>query len=208
MELILAAISIFAAYAVWHYMWIPTATDHLRDQLFDLRDEVRAEFVSRGIPLHNPAYEALRSLLNQYLRYTEKVNIGRFISEVAVANQQRDLFRRLKDRIEEPFKTEPPELMEYIQHVRQRAMIHMYCMMAKTSVLLISLILVAMICTWAVDFINAIRNTLPSIPSLKKAMNAVPVVAIFATLLVRTGIARETWDASEIEEYAYSQQRN
>lgn len=123
MELILLGINILLLMVVWHYMVKKTLLDNTRDQLFDLRDEIRREYLSRGWGIDNDVYGNLRGLINAYLRHTESYTVWRLVAfhvELG-ADSKAALREHMNARIESNFKTVDEEQRKYIANVRARA---------------------------------------------------------------------------------------
>ena len=53
----------------------PSIQDAFKDQLFDVRDNLRYHFAERG-QIGTPAYEELRDTLNGYIRFVEVANFA------------------------------------------------------------------------------------------------------------------------------------
>lgn len=66
------ALSLLVFLAAWTF-WVKTSLDDCRDQLFDLREEIRAYFQDRD-QLSSALYADTRNLLNAMIRYTEQVS--------------------------------------------------------------------------------------------------------------------------------------
>lgn len=114
-------INIILLISVWHFMLKKTILDYYRDQLFDLRDEVRGYYIKNGISLDSPSYRNLRDLLNAQLRFTERITFIKFIFLEVEVNNNKGLQKYLKDVFDLKFKTDDAELNAFITQVRGRS---------------------------------------------------------------------------------------
>lgn len=136
--------------AVWNLMLKKSILDHYRDQLFDLRSEVREFFAQNNIPLDSITYKNLRDLLNGHLRFTETITFLKFIVlEVEVQNNK-ELQAYLKAEIEKHFNAEDPAIKEFIGQIRDRAKIVLLNHMINSSgaALLIVFVLSPAVIAW------------------------------------------------------------
>lgn len=101
-------------------LWRKTLVDYYRDQLFDLREEMREHFIKEGFDLTHPAYQRLRILLNQNILFLEAVNFFSFFGLHIVTRH-----RFKKDDAEsfdKLFQSDNPILNEYTSRVRHQAL--------------------------------------------------------------------------------------
>lgn len=68
------ALSILTLYLAW-LGWKTLALDNCRDQLFDIRQQLRQHFLERGEQLDHPVYQSLRDMLNSHIRFTEDFSL-------------------------------------------------------------------------------------------------------------------------------------
>ncbi len=66
------ALSLLVLLGAWA-CWVKVSLDDCRDQLFDLREEMRSYFLERDL-LSSALYAETRNLLNAMIRYTEQVS--------------------------------------------------------------------------------------------------------------------------------------
>ena len=99
-------------------LWKKTLVDHYRDQLFDLREEMRGHFIKEGFGLTHPIYQRLRILLNRNILFLEKVN---FFTFLGFRLATRNLFKEDVEHFDQLFHSENPSLNEYTRDVRHRA---------------------------------------------------------------------------------------
>lgn len=120
-NVIFFGINVILLIVVWNFMLKKSILDHYRDQLFDLREEVREFFIKNEIPLDSPAYKNLRDLFNAHLRFTEKITFMRFIFLEVKIQENKELQLFLKAEIEKQFDTTNPKLKEFIPQIRGKA---------------------------------------------------------------------------------------
>lgn len=122
MQLFISALSMLLIIAAWIFMIKKTVIDHHRDALFDMRDSLRRDFLSKGWSLESDLYKQLRTLVNGYLRHTEKFSFTQFsYLETRVKNSP-ELQTMLRKLLEEKFSNLPEEQSKYAQEFRGRAL--------------------------------------------------------------------------------------
>jgi len=114
-------INVILLISIWNLMLKKTILDHYRDQLFDLRSEVREFFVQKNMSLDSVSYKNLRDLLNGHLRFTETITFLKFIVLEVEIQKNNELQTYLKTEIDKRFRTEDPALKEFIVCVRDKA---------------------------------------------------------------------------------------
>jgi hypothetical protein len=104
---------------IWLWsQWQKVSLDECRDNLFDLRQEVRTYFLQRGLPLDHPLYSNLRDLINGYIRFTESLNL---LVLIRLLFHMPDL-RPLKKQFQAIVRYEAdPEHTELVQKVRNES---------------------------------------------------------------------------------------
>lgn len=122
MELIFFGINILLIMAVWHFMLRPSILDHSRDRLFDLRDELRATFISKGWDLGSPVYKKLRDLVNGHLRFTEEMSLFRTAFVTASVKHDKELQDFIHVRISKTFAISDAEQQKFVIDFRRRAL--------------------------------------------------------------------------------------
>lgn len=120
---------------VWQY-YKKTSADAFRDQLFDLRDEVREYFLKSAHGLESDYYIRLRTLLNGYLLFTEKATFGSFIGLCLAMAKNPEVAKLHSEEIRKAFITSDQDLQKFINNVRLRARNIIFLYMADTSALL------------------------------------------------------------------------
>jgi len=121
MTLIMLGVNILLLIAVWKFMVRKTILDNSRDQLFDLRDEVRATFVANGWDMDSPIYRSLRNLLNGHLRFTEEFSIWKIVFFNNSVRHQKNLTDQMRIQFEKVFSVDEPKQKEFVLSIRRRA---------------------------------------------------------------------------------------
>ncbi|UGA37811.1 hypothetical protein JOS77_28325 [Chromobacterium haemolyticum] len=129
-ELSLFGLGLLGLMAAWKFMLMPALRDNARDRLFDLREEVREEFLSKH-SLNHPAYIELRTLINGHLRFVEEVSFLGFMLRLRLNAK---LGPRPKS-IENKHPRYNNELSEYMDLIRAKSYIIVLNYMIKTSFL-------------------------------------------------------------------------
>lgn len=121
MEVIKFIFFVFLLMAAWNYVFLPSNLDSSRDQLFDLRDELRSHFIEKGWDISMSKYGDTRSVVNGYLRFIEETSIWRlmFIHSIVMKNQKSSSKsaghkRRANDK--------PGEIDLFLESIRKRAL--------------------------------------------------------------------------------------
>lgn len=116
-------INVILLIVIWNSMLRKSILDHHRDQLFDLRAEVRTYFIENDIPLDSVTYKNLRDLLNGHLRFTELMTFTKFLILEVEVRGNKELQEHLKVEMDNRMNTQDPKLKEFISQVRQKATI-------------------------------------------------------------------------------------
>ena len=146
MELSLLAFSIILSIVTWKLLWQPSILDHTRDKLFNLREEVRAQFLADGYGTAHPLYRKLRDLLNGHLRYTEEATFVRMILSMRSLAANPLLANELSKSFRRSFRTDDRALEAYVQSVLNRAAIismNHAVLQSALAMLIVSAVLVA-----------------------------------------------------------------
>lgn len=120
-ESIQLAIGLVGLLFTWSVVVRKTVLDARRDQLFDLRDDVRKFFVHHHISLDSKEYRQLRDLINGYLRYTEEMSLSGFSWFAGEISRNGALEAYLAKKLEHALKTDNEHLREFICETRNRA---------------------------------------------------------------------------------------
>ncbi|HEX7633671.1 MAG TPA: hypothetical protein VF427_00145 [Noviherbaspirillum sp.] len=143
MESILIGVNVLLIMAMWKFMLRKTILDHYRDQLFDLRDMLRATYVENGWDLASPMYQKLRTLVNGYLRFTEKFSVWQHTYLQWEVSQSKSLQASMKAEFEKDFQSANPTEQEFVRQFRTQALRVMinYMVVSSGPLLLISIVL-------------------------------------------------------------------
>jgi len=138
-------INIILLFYVWKFILRPSILDYFRDRLFDLREEVRDFYILKNIPLSDNTYKSLRDLLNNHLRFTEKLSLSNVFYFSAKIDKNIELKNFIKHEIENKFKTDDERLSIFIKKARltsSRILIYYMIFSSPLLILLFSSILV------------------------------------------------------------------
>lgn len=201
-------VNLFLFVAIWKLMWKKTALDQSRDQIFDLRDEVRAYFMKREQGLSSPVYAAIRDLLNAHLRYTEELTFARYIATTVAMSSNPEIATKLRTELDKKLTSDDPELAEYISKVRQRAVVIMVNFMGETSLLLnlaLVIFLPVFVLFRAVKALNrfAHHGNRRIVGGLRAALKLASMTGLLLAMPARAGIVGSDFDSSILEEYSY-----
>ncbi len=209
MEALMLGMNLLIGYAAWRWIVRKSALDTRRDELFDLRDEVKAYFSAHGHTLNHPLYEALRGLLNGHIRYTEKLTLRLFISESIAQSVHPEFAQRVKSEIDARFATDDAALQAFIDQVRARAIGILIVHMAESSfgfILMMPFMYVATLALRTVQFMKALarhQNALRIVAGAKTAFKVAPVAGMLLAIPARAGIIDSRIDTNLVEEYSY-----
>ncbi len=204
MTFVLLGLNILLLLAAWRFMVKRTVLDHTRDKLFDLRDEVRDVFLSKGWELNSPQYKKLRGLLNGHLRFTEDYSIWKVAYLNMVVEKNQHARSEMNARFEKVFTSNIPEQLEYIHSVRQRSLMAVMDFTVIGSGFLLFLSLIIFPIVLAVQIVEvmsrgvdvAIDVGFRSISNLGRSISS--LFSSVANLLTRQ-IFRSNW----LESYSY-----
>lgn len=122
MDLIMLGINGLLLLAIWRFALKKSILDHHRDQLFDLRDNLRAEFLENGWSIDSELYKRLRGLINGYLRFTERFSLIHVVLLERGIARNEVLREAQKRNIDAKFKAANPEQAAYVKELRRRAL--------------------------------------------------------------------------------------
>ncbi len=108
---------------LWHFVAKRTVIDHARDKLFDLRDQIRTDYLTNGWGIEGDAYKNLRKMLNAYLRYTESYSIWKIVSLHNDLSRNPELREHIRKRVNSNFATDNEQQAQYIQSIRDQAFV-------------------------------------------------------------------------------------
>lgn len=204
MTVVLLGVNILLVLVVWRFMVKRTVLDHTRDKLFDLRDEVREVFLSKGWELNSPEYKKLRGLLNGHLRFIEDYSIWKVAYLNMVVEKNQHIRSEMDARFEKMFSSSIPEQLTYIHSIRRRSLMTVIDFTVVGSGLLLFLSLVIFPAVFVLQVVNvmnrgadfAIDAGLRSISNLGRSVSS--LFSSAANVLSRQ-LFRTNW----LESYSY-----
>ena len=206
MELLTVALSGILLGLVWQFMLKKTILDDHRDQLFDLRDELRETFVENGWALDAPIYRRLRNLINGYLRFTERYSFGETLMLERSVRRNQELSSTLNKHLERSFHIDDVMQRAYITGLRERARrVMMSYMILSSGPLVLSLFLivpVVFVYLVAMAVGMLIRAGGKSV-ALKLEQAGGVVEALLRYTVAR--LAHQLWDDDFVEDLSYRQ---
>lgn len=135
--------------------------DTSRDYLFDLREDVRANFIKNSWGLDSIEYKRMRDLINCAIRYAEEKTLFRVIRTNRIISKNKVVSKSLKKWEKEVLSSSNPEIESYLKETFELVTIEVYFH------LLISTFPVA-VCIFAIGIIHKIlrpvaifKNTRP-----------------------------------------------
>ena len=120
-ESFLLGIGIIALLLSWRFIVRKTALGHFRDELFDLREEVRLYYLEKGYGLEHKTYAELRNLLNSQIRSLEATSFSRLLIYEAEMDENEALRESMREDLKQRFHTDSEELAHFIHRVRRQA---------------------------------------------------------------------------------------
>lgn len=123
MEVIKFIIFVLLLLAAWNYVILPSNLDASRDQLFDLRDELRSHFIKQQWDISSEKYGETRIAINSYLRFVDETSFWRlmYINFFAKKNRLTSTAKPLDQKHQPINKTS--EMEEFLTDIRKRALI-------------------------------------------------------------------------------------
>ena len=121
MNLLFLGIGMILLAALWNFLWRPVMRDFFRDNLFDLRDDLRKWCLKNNVSLDSSQYHATRDIINSYLFYIDTFS---FLEDSIITNflEGRSEIREvIFSEIRNQLKSDNPQLNKYIQNTRERA---------------------------------------------------------------------------------------
>jgi len=179
MELTLLGVGLLLLIFSWTKQIRTAILDNTRDDLFDLREEVRERFLQTPAGLHHPLYNELRGLINGHIRYTEGFTFLTLVNGIYWGQKHKDTLRHVHAQINARFTADDPELTAYADKVRERAVLLMFEFAIKRS-----LIALAIACIAGVYMLA--KRLLQAIPSINFTFKMKPILtaAAFSGILL------------------------
>ena len=206
MDMVLIGVNVLLLIALWKFMLKKSILDTHRDSLFDLRDELRAVFVSRGWSLDEPIYRRLRDLINGYLRFTESYSFGEFLYLENEVKKNDKLTTEVKARIDAKFTSTTREQQEFVSEFRRKAVRVMmdYMIMSSGALMILVILLTPFVVIWSI--ISTLYGVLRAggFAIFGKAVEVREMLGALARLTVAV-VANKLWYEDFVEEYSYRQ---
>lgn len=204
MHTITFAAGVLLLILVWKMMLKKTILDHHRDQLFDLRDELRERYLKEGMDLGSPVYRHLRDLINGYLRYTETYRLSKISYIKGQLKHHPDVVQFYRARMEKHFETKNPTESELTNEFRFRALeiTTQYMTFGSGFLMVLTLFVFPFVSVWLL--IKALNNCVHrSVNKVILWSNAAAIITRKSAKTVSSFIALNDY----VEELSYSNQR-
>lgn len=160
-QLISIPVGLFLLLFVLPKAWETTVLGSVRDELFDLREDLRQHFIDTGRPLDHPLYINLRSLLNSYIRFLEINSIWWVIGFQRSKHQNPDDLAILNEEIENLYKTKHEDLKELTAKTRKKSVELVQTYMVTSS---LWFLIVVLMFTLIEAFAGKLNNVIGNIP--------------------------------------------
>jgi len=121
MENISFSIGVLLLMCVWHFVLRKTILDRTRDQLFDLRDEVRETYIRNGWDIGSTGYKRARGLINAHLRFTEEMSLIKIVRVGRAVSKSKELQELVNERSRSMFSDTSENQRIFIQKIRVRS---------------------------------------------------------------------------------------
>ncbi|MBF6616658.1 MAG: hypothetical protein ITG07_08035 [Candidimonas sp.] len=183
-EVILTGISIVAITLLWRLGARKTYLDEARDDLFDLRDNLRTYFLSTEKGLHDPLYAKLRNLINGHLRHTERFSFVSYISLIALLRKSKEQIQEVQRKHDLEFFSADQKTYEMSQQIRHRSAEILLIYMVKSSLFARTLIFFAIVHL----LLKQINRHLTKLFKWKSYQNYMNLAAIVALTIIPTKV--------------------
>jgi len=121
-QMSLTGLGILLIMASWRFMLKPSQLDRTRDRLFDLRDEeLRSGFLKHEEGLNHPLYIKLRDLLNDHLRYTNKITFAEYVLMVLWMKRNHETVEKALEKHKDEYLCDDASLNELSREIRLKA---------------------------------------------------------------------------------------
>jgi hypothetical protein len=219
MEMFLLGMGLLYGVFVWR-AWKKTALDECRDKLFDIRDDAREYFLSRGIPLDDHVYMAFRSLVNAQIKYAKRLTFPAFMSMTLAKNHHPKIMADIKREIDQRLHTDDADLNAYINKARKAAAESLIQYLGETSAFILFVVAIS----WPFVVIGKFRRLVTGwveyqnrlmvagarafasvlLQSISALFLITPIAGYLIAIPARAGIVgRGMTGATMLEEYAY-----
>lgn len=206
MELLTFALSSILLGVVWQFMLKKTILDDHRDQLFDLRDELRETFIAQGWALDAPIYKRLRDLINGYLRFTERYSFSETLMLERSVRRNQELSTTVNKHLEKSFYSADVTQRAFITSLRDRARrVMMSYMILSSGPLVLSLFLIV---PGVFLYLAALAIGMAVSAGCKSVATKLEQAGGVVSVLIRYTVARvahQIWDEDFVEDLSYRQ---
>jgi hypothetical protein len=122
MEKVLAlVIGMLLIWLIWRKLVVPTLLLKTRNDLFDLRDTLRDEFLASGKSLNDKSYLAIRASINSRLQFVENVTYWKMIYFSYWAKSNDETVVKIGQRLNSKFRTDNDALNSRVLRIRREA---------------------------------------------------------------------------------------
>ena len=144
---------------IWRFGWKVVALNKARDDLFEIRDELRDYFIGNEIPLTHASYKQLRDRINNYIRFTEEatlINLMCFSLAIDKNKEIQDIYIRISKEKDKIFENEV--IKQFADNVRTKAAETLTVYMVKTSVIGVFLVFLIALLVPIFNALNGVKN--------------------------------------------------
>ncbi|AWI79454.1 hypothetical protein CEW87_08780 [Parazoarcus communis] len=159
-QVTLLGIGLLLLLATWKFMLRPSMLDATRDRLFDLRESVRTHFIESGRGLTDPAYRAVRDLLNSHLRYTEEITFFGVMYQMTWFKFNEESAKHMRKVLDSHMAAHDPRLDDFIKEVRVKSAVVVLDYAVKSSLVGLLLALAGFVVIYAQKVIVAIHQAM------------------------------------------------
>jgi hypothetical protein len=206
MQLLMCGLGGILILLTWRFMLKKSVLDDHRDKLFDLRDSLRATFVTKGWGLESPIYGRLRNLINSYLRFTDHYSFWEFTALESGVKHSEELQVALKERVDKKFATSIPEQQEFVKQFRREAVSVMmsYMIVSSGPLVIATFLLIPVVACFAIikTICSIVRAGGSSV--LGKAVEIQELLVVLINLTIAV-VASWLLIEDFVEEYSYQQ---
>ena len=123
MEVIKFIFFAFLLIGAWSHIILPSYLDAARDQLFDLRDELREKFISNEWDISSNKHAETRTAINSYLRFTEEITFWKlFYIQYVIMNEKSNWSNEEIAPYSRRISDQSDEVDVYIAKLKHRAL--------------------------------------------------------------------------------------
>lgn len=129
--------------------------DHARDNMFDLREKLRSDFIKNNWGLDSVEYKNMRDLINCAIRYAEDKTLGDVITINRIISKNEKVLKSVSDFKKRILHSKNIKIREYLQETYNALTDEIFFYLLSTSVIaLIALMLVLLACVIINPFIK------------------------------------------------------